>query len=66
MMYDDDGDSKEVLYWHTVYAHKMLGVMLAPNDNNTSQTNIMHQILIKFGKRVRIGFISGRNIFHAL
>lgn len=39
--------------------------MLSPDDNNSSQINRMHQIAIKFGDIVQVGFI-WHDVFHAL
>ena len=36
-MYDDIGSRKEVPHWHTDDAHKILGVVLAPDNNNMSK-----------------------------
>ena len=37
MMYDDAGARVEVPHCHTNEAHRTLGVMLAPDDNNKGQ-----------------------------
>ena len=66
MMYDDVRGSKEVPYCHTDVAHKKLGVMLKPDDNNKSQIIIMRQISSKFGERVRICFIKGEDVLLAM
>lgn len=34
MIYDDNGERKEVPHCHTYEIHKTLGAMLAPDDNN--------------------------------
>ena len=41
MMDDDTWNKKEVLYCHTNVAHKTLGVMIAPDDNNNQQVKEM-------------------------
>ena len=66
MMYDDVGTKIEVPHCHTDEAHRTLGVMLAPDDNNTLQVSRMKDIALKFGDNVRVGFIRGFDIFHAL
>ena len=66
MIYDDEGNKMEVLYCQSDEAHRTLGVMLAPNDNNRSQVDSMRNISLKFGDRVRVGFIRGHDVFHAL
>ena len=41
MMYDNVGGRKELPHCHIDEAHKTLGVMLVPDDNNKSQIIIM-------------------------
>ena len=66
MMYDDSSGRKEVPHCHTDEAHKTLGVMLAPDENNRSQIVKMRQISRKFGYHVRVGFIRGPDVLQAL
>ena len=63
MMYDDEGNKVEVPHCHTDEAHRILGVMLAPDDNNKSQVDMMRNIALTFGDRVHVGFIRGRAVF---
>jgi len=66
MMYDDAGARVEVPHCHTNEAHRTLGVMLAPDDNNKGQVARMMSTAQKFGDNVRVGFIRGYDILHAL
>ena len=66
MMYDDLGRRKEVPHCHTDVAHKTLGVMLAPDDNNKIQVKKMRQISSKFGDRVQVGYIQGEDVLFSL
>ena len=56
----------EVPHYHTDEGHRALGVILAPDDNNRSQVDRMRNIALKFGDRVRVGFILGHGVFYAL
>ena len=66
MMYDDEGTKIEVPHCHTNEAHRSLGVTLAPDNNNKGQVSRMKNIALKFGDNVRVGFIRGYDMFHAL
>jgi len=65
MTYGDVGYRKKVPHYHTDGAHKTLGVMLAPDDNNRVKKR-MRQISSKFGDRVRVGFTQGDDVLLAL
>lgn len=65
-MYDDNDDRKEVSHCHTDNAHNILGVMLAPDDNNRQQVERMRKIALKFGDKVRVGYICDHDILQAL
>ena len=66
MMYDDEGTKIEVPHCHTNEAHRTLGVMLAPDDNNKGQVSRMKDIALKFGDNVRVRFIRGYDMLHVL
>lgn len=57
---------KEVHHCRIDASYKSLGVVLAPDDNNTIQIKRMCQIEVKFGDGVRVGFIKGHDVFHGL
>ena len=63
---DDNKDRTIVPHCHTNEAHKTLGVMLAPEDNNESQVSMMRKIASQFGDSIRTGFIKGHEVMHAL
>ena len=65
-MDDDNGKRTVVPHCHTNEAHKTLGVMLAPEDNNESQVAMMRKIASQFGDSIRTGFIKGHDVMHAL
>ena len=50
-MYDDKGNRKAVPYYHTDEAHKTLGVMLEPDNNNILQIARIRNMTIKFSDR---------------
>ena len=64
-MYDDNGHRKAVPHYYTDEAHRTLGVMLAPNNNNALQMSRMRKITLKFNDKVRVGFIRGQDIHQA-
>ena len=66
IMYDDAETKIEVPHCHKNEAHRTLGVMLAPDDNNKGQVGRMRDISLKFGDNVQVGFIRGHNVLHAL
>ena len=66
MMYDDNGHRKAVPHCHTDEAHRTLGVMSAPNNDNTLQISRMRKMTLTFSDKVRVGFICGRDIHQAL
>ena len=65
-MYDNEGARVEVPHCHTNEAHRTLGVMLALDDKNNGQVARMKENTFKFGDNVRVGFIRGYDILHAL
>ena len=66
MMYDDEGKNIEVLHCHTNDAHRILSVILDPDDNNKLQVSRMKDIALTLGDNVRVGFIRGFDMLHAL
>ena len=66
MMYDDEGTQIEVPHCHTNESHRILGVILAPDDNNKLQVSRMKDISLTLGDNIRVGFIRGFDMFHAL
>ena len=66
MVYDNNGTKKEVPHYCIDEAHNIVGVMIAPDDNNKNQVVKMRQLALKFGDQVQVGFIRGHDIFHAL
>ena len=65
-MNTDKGDRTVVPHCHTNEAHRTLGVILAPDDNNEAQVAMMHKIATKFGDSIRTGFIKGHDVLQAL
>ena len=65
-MYDDKGNRIIVPHCHTDDAHRTLGVMLLPEDNNATQIEIMKAIAVKFGDKIRVGYIKGHDVMQAL
>ena len=47
-MDDDTGTKKKVPYFHPNVAHRTLGVILAPDDNNNQQVKRMRQLAQKW------------------
>lgn len=66
MIYDDSGDRTVVPHCHINEAHKNLGVILAPEDNNDAQVAMMCKTASQFGDSIRTGFIKGHDVMHAL
>ena len=66
MIYDDNVTKEEVPHYHTDETHKILGAILALDENNKSQVARMQQITLKFGDQVQMRYIRGQNVFHAL
>ena len=65
-MNNDKGDRTVAPHCHTNEAHRTLGVMLAPDDNNEAQVTMMRKIASKFGDSIRTGFIKGHDVMQAL
>ena len=66
MMYDDEGARVDVPHCHTNEVHRILGVMLAPDETNKGQVARIKETAIKFGDNFRAGFIREYDILHAL
>ena len=66
MMFNDNDARKVTPHYHTDDTHKNLGVMLAPDSNINLQFTQMRTTALKFGDKVRIGFISGHDVMHDL
>ena len=46
MMYDVNDNKKDVQHYHTDDAHKKLGVMIVPDDNNSQQVDRMCKLVL--------------------
>ena len=57
---------KEVPHCHTDDTHKILAVILAPDDNNSQQVEIIYKLASQFGDRLRVGCIVVHDVLHAL
>ena len=66
MMYDKKGARVEVPHYQTNKAYRTLGVMLTPDDNKKGQVVRIKETTLKFGDNVRVVFIRGYDMIHAL
>ena len=66
MMYYDVGTKIEVPHYYTNVTNRTLGVMLAPDNNNKGQVLRMKDISLTFGDNVRVEFIRGYDVLHAI
>ena len=66
MIYDEEGTKIEVPHCHTNVAHRTPGMKLTPDDNNKGQVSRMKDIALTCSDNVRVGFIKGYDMLHAL
>ena len=55
-----------VPHFHIDKAHKTLSVILTLDDNNKLQIDRIRKIELHFLDKIRVGFINGQDILHAL
>ena len=56
-MDNDSGTRTIVPHCHTDESYKTLGVMIAPDDNNTLKVDRMNKITLQFENKIRVEFI---------
>jgi len=63
---NDKGNMQTTSHYHTDAAHKTLGGVLAPDDNNISQAIKMREIASHFGDKIRLGCIKSHDALYAI